>query len=125
MKGKLGMPIDYVLEPHYFLTCPYGDDSKEELFEQIKKILDENIEALRTKPWISNFVAYESILDWDDLERLADYLAAYKIYKLAQYVPNNEYLTEQCRILDSHLEARGIPSRTFRKLRDLHLWLNN
>ena len=119
------MPIDYVMESNYLLTCPYGNDSKEELFKQINKILDENKEALKTKLWISNFVAYESTLDWDELERLADYLAEYKIYKLAQYVPNNEYLTEQCRILDSHLEARGIPSRTFRKLQELHLWLNN
>jgi hypothetical protein len=118
------MPIDYVSGPNYFLTCPYGEDSPEELFEQIKKILDENIEDLRMKPWVANFVRYKPILDWETIESLAEYLAKYKIFKMAQYVPNNEYLVEQCRILDTHLEARGIPSRTFRTLKELHRWLN-
>ena len=119
------MPIDYVDGTHYFLTCPYGDDSKEEIFRQTNQILNENKDALRTKPWVANFVAYEPKFDWKDIERLADYLAEFKIYKLAQYVPNNEYLAEQCRILDTHLKTKGIPSKTFRTLKELHNWLSS
>ena len=118
------MPIDYFNGPNYFWACPYGENTPEELFEQTDKMLNENLEDIRVKPWVVNFVGYKSTLDWDALERLAGFLAEYKIFKLAQYVPNNEYLTEQCRVLDTHLEAAGIPSRTFRTLKDLHHWLN-
>lgn len=118
------MPIDYVNGPDFFLTCPYGDDSPEEIFEQVKKILDENRENIKKKPWVVNFIGYKPTLDWAALERLAAFFTEYKIFKLAQYVPNNEYLAEQCRVLDTYLEAAGIPSRTFRNLKDIHNWLN-
>ena len=118
------MPIDYVNGPNYFLTCPYGEFSPEKLFEQIRKILEENKDDLRLKPFVVNLVGYTPTLDWDALEKLAGYFAEYKIFKLAQYVPNNEYLAEQCRVLDTYLEAEGLPSRTFRTLKDLHHWLS-
>ena len=118
------MPIDYVSGPNYFLTCPYGEFSPAELFEQIRKILEENKDDLRLKPLVVNLVGYTPTLDWDAIGKVADYFAEYKIYKMALYVPNNEYLAEQCRILDTHLESREIPSRTFKTLKKLHQWLN-